>query len=291
MNITQLKYFNAICEHKTISAAAEQLFVSQPTISNAIKELEEEFGTILFKRHHTGAALTPAGETLLSMSRDLLRRAQQIESVMTDMGKGRKILRLGVPPMIGSMILPRIYGNFATKHPAIQIEITEGGKSELVEKLKNDYLDMIFLSHNKPPEKCFAAQKISTLEIVCCISKSNPLSKRKSISPSELEGKPLVLFKNSFFQTDAVKMMFENANIEPNIVMQTEQLSAVLTMISHNTATGFLFRPLAENSDEYIPVSLKEPLFADVSLIRNKDCACSDSMKKFADFVKNEISF
>lgn len=291
MNLTQLKYFNAICEHKTISAAAEHLFVSQPTISNAIKELEDEFGTVLFKRHHSGAALTPEGETLFSMSRDLIKRAQQIESVMTDMGKGRKILRLGVPPMIGSMILPQIYRGFIAQNTDINIEITEGGKAELVEKLKNDYLDMIFLSHDKPPENCFTAQKISSLEIVCCISKDNPLSVKENISPADLDGQPLVLFKNSFFQTDAVKRTFENANITPNIVMQTEQLSGVLTMISHNAATGFLFRPLAENSDEYTPVSLKEPLFADVSLIRNKNAYCSEPMKKFAEFVKKEIRF
>lgn len=291
MNINQLKYFNAICEHKTISAAAEHLFVSQPTISNAIKELEDEFGIVLFKRQHTGAALTPAGDTLLSMSSDLLGRMSRIESIMTDMGKGRKILRLGVPPMIGSMILPQIYRDFVPKNSEISIEITEGGKSELSEKLKNNYLDMIFLSHNEPLENCFLAQKVGTLEIVCCVSNKNPLSRSAHITPDDLKNIPLVLFKNSFFQTDAIKKMFAEAGITPLVVMQTNQLSSLLTLISNNTATGFLFRPLAENSLEYTPVSLNKPLLADISLVRSKNTYCSEGMKKFEAYVEQAQLF
>lgn len=97
MNINQLKYFHAICKYKTVSSAAEALFVSQPTLSNALKELEEEFGTVLFKRTYRSMTLTPEGEIFFSMSKDLLNQADHIEHIMHDIGKGRKILRLGVP--------------------------------------------------------------------------------------------------------------------------------------------------------------------------------------------------
>ena len=64
MNINQLKYFDAVCTFQSVSLAAEYLHISQPSLSSAIKELENEFGILLFKRHHRGMVLTPEGETL-----------------------------------------------------------------------------------------------------------------------------------------------------------------------------------------------------------------------------------
>ena len=61
MNLMQLKYFNAICTFGTVSGAAEYLHIAQPSLSNAIKELEGEFGVLLFSRRHRGMVLTPAG--------------------------------------------------------------------------------------------------------------------------------------------------------------------------------------------------------------------------------------
>ena len=61
MNLIQLKYFHAVCQFQTVSEAAEYLYISQPSLSNAIKELENEFGVALFRRHHRGMTLTEEG--------------------------------------------------------------------------------------------------------------------------------------------------------------------------------------------------------------------------------------
>lgn len=286
MNLTQLKYFNAICSYNSISAAAQALYVSQPTISNAIKELEEEFGVSLFKRHYRGMALTKEGETLLKMSRDLIYRAEQIEKVMGDFGKNRKTLRLGVPPMIGSMFLPFIQGEFRKEHREIDLEISEGGKSELLEKLENGYLDMIFISHNSELKDTLAIQHIMSVETVFCVSEKNPLAKLKEVTPNDLVNTPLVLFKNSFFQTELIKKAFTDESITPQILLQTEQLSNVLNLIRENTASGFLFRPLTKSHPEIVAIPMKKRLFADISLVWKKDSYFSLGMKYFSEYMK-----
>lgn len=288
MNLTQLKYFNAICTYKTVSAAAEFMFVSQPTMSGAIKELEEEFGTRLFKRHHRGMLLTNEGKALYNMSRDLISRAEQIEHVMNDLGKNRKTLRLGVPPMIGSLFLPHIHGEFKDKNPAVSLEISEGGKSELKSMLENDYLDMIFLSHNEPFDTHFSVQPITRLETVFCVSKNHPLAELKSITPRDLIDVPLVLFKNSFFQTELIKKSFSEYGIHPKILLQTEQLSNVLRLISNNVAAGFLFKPLTHEHPELVAIPMEKRLFADISLIWKKNTYMSDAMKSFAEYFKKK---
>lgn len=287
MNIIQLKYFNAVCTYRTVSAAAEYLHISQPSLSASIKELEREFGVALFYRQHRGMTLTHEGEVLHAMAKDLLNRAEQIENVMSDLGRERRILRLGIPPMIASLFLPRIYRDFIPSCPGIQAEITEGGRGELMSMLSDDCLDMVFLPHDRAPEPWLMSQKITRLEIVCCASHSNPISRCKSLSPKELCGIPLVLFKNSFFQTEEIKKRFAMNNITPDILLQTQQLSTVLSVIREDIAVGFMFRQLIESNPNLVPIPLSVPMYVDVSLVWKKNAYMFNYMRKLKEFVNN----
>lgn len=290
INLTQLKYFRAICTYQTVSSAAEFLHISQPSLSNAIKELESEFGTTLFIRRHKGMVPTAEAEILLKMCDDILNRADTIEHVMHDLGKDRKTLRLGVPPMIGSLILPHILRDFLSKHPEIKLEITEGGRTELQKSLSSDSLDMVFLPHNRALGTDFDTQKITRLEIVCCVSREHALASKEIISANMLTDTPLILFKDGFYQTEEIKRWFSLCNAAPNILMQTAQLSTILTVISHNAAAGFLFRQLIEENTELIPLALETPIYVDVSLVSKRGSYISGSMKKFREFIdKNNL--
>lgn len=289
MNLVQLKYFHAVCISGSVSAAAASLYISQPSVSGAIKELEREFGITLFKRHHRGMVLTPEGEVLYKMSRDLLSRAEQLEEVMGDLGNERKTLRLGVPPMIGSLILTDIYRDFYEKNPEIMLQITEGGRNELMSLLSEDFLDMVFLPHNRPFESKFAYLEVAQLEIVCCVSDKNPVSKLKAVSAADLANVPLVLFKNSFFQTEEIKKWFQDSGVVPNILLQTEQVKIAEKMIGNNLVAGFLFRRLAEDVPELKAVPIQAPMFEQVSLVWKKDSYMFNAMKKFCTYIREKI--
>ncbi len=291
MTLIQLKYFQAICSYHTVSAAAEFLHISQPSLSSAMKELEKEFGVALFHRHHRGMQLTREGEILLKLSVDLLNRSEHIENVMGKLGKKRNFLRLGVPPMFGSLILPKIYGDFLKSNPDIELEITEGGRKDLTQKLSEEFLDMVFLSHNRPIETSFSSQLISRLEIVCCVSKNSPLSMHKTLNASDLDRVPLVLFKNSFFQTEEIKRWFSLQSIQPDILMQTEQLSTIQTLISNNIAAGFIFRHLVDSESDFMPLPLNTPIYADISLVWKKDTYFSNAMKMLKEYINNTDIF
>ena len=81
MNLTKLKYFHAICTFHSFSEAAEYLHISQPSLSNAIKELENEYGVSLFSRHYRGVSLTSEGQVLYNLSKDVLNRTEQAENI------------------------------------------------------------------------------------------------------------------------------------------------------------------------------------------------------------------
>ena len=107
-----------------------------------------------------------------------------------------------------------------------------------------------------------------------------------AVTPQSLENVPIVLFENSFFQSEEIKMWFEVKNIKPNILLQTKQLSTMLSMISHDIAAGFMFRELIDTSHEIVPVPLSEPMFVDVSLVWKKDAYLSSSMKRLREYIK-----
>lgn len=288
MNLVQLKYFHAICKFQTVSEAAEHLYISQPSLSNAIKELENEFGVTLFRRHHRGMTLTEEGEVLYRASKDILEKCEQVENVMKDLGSKRKKLRLGIPPMIGSLILPSVYRDFVLSNQDISIKPVEYGKQELVKKLEEGLLDMVILPHVKPIDSRFSAMQIAKLEIACCTAKAHGTYKNKRMSPADLKDKPIVLFENSFFQTEEIKKWFAKDGVEPNVILQTEQLSTMLSMISNDIAFGFMFRKTIEKEDKLLPILIERPIYVNVSIVSKKDAYEFSSMKRFKEFfVKN----
>lgn len=289
MNLNQLSYFNAVCVHQSISKAADQLHISQPSLSAAIRELENEFGVTLFTRHYRGVRLTEEGQTLYALSKDLLSRAEQTTAVMKDIGRGRKTLRLGVPPMIGSLILPKIYRDFPQEN--ISLEITEGGYHDLVRKLLDKEVDLAFLPHTGALDPAFSCIPIGTLEVCCCAKASHSLANTGTVTPLQLGEYPLVLFENSFLQTEMILSWFQKEHVDPRILLQTQQLSTMLRMLESGTALGFLFRELIDAHPTLTAIPTETPLLLPVSLAQLQTGHRSNAMNAFADYVKENNPF
>ncbi len=235
--------------------------------------------------------LTSEGEHLFRMSKDLLERAERTEKIMKDMGREKKTLILGVPPMTGSLILPIIYGKFLNRNEDINLEIVECGRQEMIKRITEDSLDMAFISHNQQTESGLSAHHVARLEIVCGTTKQNKISNEEKLSPKQLSDVPLVMFEDGFFQTAEIKKWFAKEGVTPNILMQTAQLSTMLSIISSNTAVGFMFKKLIEKNPEIVPISMYPDVFVDISLVWKKDKYIFSSMRRFKDFLNNETLF
>lgn len=284
MNLLKLKYFQSVCVNKSVSNAAEKLHVSQPSLSSAIKDLENEFGVALFCRHQKGMSLTDEGEILLQLTNNLLTHAEQVERTMCDLGIGKKVLRLGVPPMIGSFLLPIIYKDFAPKHPEIQLEITESGRLELNKLLQADRLDMVIIPHVTPVENTHKAIEITQFEIVCCTHKDSEICKIKEVTPKDLKEQNVVLFKDSFFQTEQIKNWFTSERIEPKILLQTDQLSTLINIVEKGHAIGFMFKQLIKENKNLVTVPMQQPMNICASLVWKREKSFK-AITLFADFI------
>jgi hypothetical protein len=99
------------------------------------------------------------------------------------------------------------------------------------------------------------------------------------------------LFENSFFQTEEIKKWFAHENVNPNIILQTKQLSTMLTMISNNVAVGFTIREIAEKNNDFVTIPAKNPMYADASLVWKKDSYYFSCMDKFRKYARGEKAF
>lgn len=286
MTLDQLRYFQAVCKCGSISGASKKINLSQPSISSAIANLEKELNVKLFTRLPKKITLTSAGKLLSELSDNLLAQADEIATIMQQHASKHKVLRLGVPPMIGSMLLPLLYERHFKKHPDLQVHITEDGSSVLKQLLSDNQIDMAFLPHTFPFRDDVCALTITEFQNVCCVNKAHPLAQQASIRLGDLENEPLVLFKNSFFQTERILDEFARLGHKPNVLLDTTQLSTVENMIRNSTAVGFLFSFLIRDSSELSGIPLDPPITTQVSLVWKKNRHISEEMNDLISFFQ-----
>lgn len=287
MTLDQLRYFQAVCKYGGVSHAAEILNISQPSVSNAIANLEKEFGVDLFTRQHKRLLLTNAGQLLSELADKLLLQADDLRQSMQEFSKKDRVLRLGVPPMIGSLILPVLYDGYFKLHPNLQVRIVEDDNSGLKRLLDENQIDIAFLPHAQPFGDALRGELLTELQNVCCVSNAHRLASRKSIRLEELTDEPLVLFKNSFFQTERILGEFKRLSCKPNVMLYTAQLSTVQNMITGNTAIGFVFEPLLKSMPELVGIPLDPPMTTRISLVRKNSGHISPEMKDLIQFIKH----
>jgi len=287
MTLDQLRYFQAVCKYDGVSRAADVLNISQPSVSNAIANLEKEFGVELFTRQRKRLLLTKDGRIMSELADKLLFQADETIRTMRELGSNNKVLRLGVPPMIGSLVLPVLYGNHFNLYPQLQVRIVEDDSSGLKRLLAENQIDMAFLPHTHPFGGDLCAQPLTELQNVCCVHKAHRFAAQKSIRLEELRDEPLVLFKNSFFQTERIMNQFSKLSIIPNVLLDTAQLPIVQNMIASGMAIGFMFEFLTKTTPDLVGIPLNPPMTTLVSLVWKKSSYISSDMKNLIAFVKS----
>ena len=285
MTLDQLRYFSAVCNYGSVSQGAQSLNISQPSVSNAIANLEKEFGVTLFTRHRKKLLLTEEGQRLWEMADSLLSQAEGIVSTMEDLGKQNKLLRLGVPPMIGSLVLPKLFEHYFPRHPSVQVRIVEDDNSGLKRLLEDNQIDLAFLPHTQPFESGWDSAPLGVLQNVCFVNKDHPLAGETSVTLEQLQEQELVLFKNSFFQTQRILDAFSRLQCQPKIALYTAQLSTMQNMILSSNAVGFMFEFLTKTTPELVGIPLNPPMTTQVSLVWKKSRPVTADMKNLIAYT------
>ena len=146
MKIVQLEYFCAVTECHGITQAAQKLYVTQPAISNAIRELEKEFSVNLFIRSKNHLTLTNEGEMFYQKASALLESIRQTSSQLYDLGKQVIPVKIGIPPLLSTVFFPDMLLAFYEKYPDIPVELFEYGSIRAAALVQEEELDLALVN-------------------------------------------------------------------------------------------------------------------------------------------------
>ena len=142
MTLTQMKYFVEVCKEKSITKAATNLHVSQPTVTIAMKDLEAETGLNLFRRNGKKIGITQEGDFLLSKINAILHSVEQLNIDVLDLVNTKNHIKLALPFQVGSYLIPMIFEEFKPLYPEINLEIVEFGGMDSLRMVEQEELDL-----------------------------------------------------------------------------------------------------------------------------------------------------
>jgi len=193
MTLTELRYIVALAREKHFGRAAEKCFVAQPTLSVAVKKLEDELGVILFERGQNEITVTPAGEPVVRQAAKVLAEAARIKELADTAGDPLAgPLRIGAIYTIGPYLLPKLVPLLRERAPKMPLILQENFTTKLVDALKSGELDVAVLAL-PIEEPGLVAQPVYEEAFRVLVPAAHPWTKQKTIDASRLLDEPLLM--------------------------------------------------------------------------------------------------
>lgn len=232
MNLKRARYIKAIYEAGGTTAAAKKLFVSQPSLSQTVRLVEQELGIAIFERGVSPPKLTYAGEKYLETARAMIAQEEQLNSILEDIrNEERGYLRLGVSIQRGMQLLPLVLPEFSRRYPDVQLLLEERG-SELLEKnVEEGKLDLALVT-TEPSYNKLKYILIENESYVLLSSWEGPLSGRckpgDSVSLMDIANERFVSLKPGHNIRGIQDRVFALCGISPNILVETDSVEAAI---------------------------------------------------------------
>lgn len=263
--LKQLAYFVAAGEAGSILRAAENIHVSQPSISNAIAHLENVFQIQLFIRHHArGMSLTTAGSQIMDQAKALLRDADELRSFagkLSDQIFGSINVGCFIP--LAPIVTPELCHGFMQSHAGVEVNVSEGNQADLLSGLKKGAIDLA-LTYNLQLESDIAFTALVELLPYVLLAADHPLAGEESLSLTALADEKFILLDLPLSDTYFMSL-FNRHNLKPNIYARTRQLEVQRGLVAQGYGYSLgNVRPVNQKSLDgselkYVPLSGNNP--------------------------------
>lgn len=195
MNLYYLRYFVKLAQVQHYTKAAQQLCITQPSLSHAIAQLEKELGVPLFEKSGRNTALTRFGQEFLICAQRTLSTLDAGVSSLQRSAKGEGLIRLGLLRTLGVEYIPKLAADFLKAYPHQELQFTfhTGVTGQLLEGLETGKFDLVFCS--QPPEElALSAMAVHSQDMVAIVPKHHPLAAEHTVTPEQLLPYPMIYF-------------------------------------------------------------------------------------------------
>jgi DNA-binding transcriptional LysR family regulator len=294
MDIRQLEYFIEVARHKSFSKAADSVYVSQPSISRAIRELENELGVALLYRNTKSVELTDNGEAILEQAQQIISSFQNIAAQLEEVAKlqtGK--IHIGLPPITGVTVLADLLGKFKKEYPNIEISLYEFGSKKIELAIQEGLLDVGVIC--VPPEDNGLYEMISLVKdpLWIIMHPGHRLASRSDISYCDLIDERFVLYSNDFGLHDTITERCRQAGLNPHILLKTSQRELMTQIVAAGLGVAFLPSKICQALDPKRIISLPmvdAQFYLQLAIAWKKNRYLSHAARKMLEFTKKSLA-
>lgn len=288
----QLNIFLVAAETLNFTQAAERLHMSQPSISQHIRALENHFGEKLFIRQGRSLILSDAGRVLIPLAQQFVKQSTRINEAMSSLKghiKGR--INIGCNAISGRYILPTYFAQFHELYPEVTICCQTDLCDSALEGLRNGNLHFLFTNQGKATEPCFEAAKLLQEEIVLITPPDHPWSKRDEIEVEELLTEKFILpaeNTDTFFQVNSALAMSNLSLLQLDSFLTLSNAEAIVLSVQKGLGLSFSSKIIASTISRVATVPIKGlRIVQGLTIVRDHTQLTTAARDAFWDYIIN----
>ncbi|HIB1946091.1 TPA: LysR family transcriptional regulator [Enterococcus faecalis] len=294
MNIQLLKYFIEIVNTRSLSAAARNLFVTQPTLSLALKKMESELCTALFDHSDQPFQLTDTGVYLYEHGQEVVFQFDQLVTDIREMNQKpvKKQLRLGLTTLFAVQFMKEI-SRFLTTHPHVNLILQQDGSPKLQTMLANKEIDMGLISFPNTLPEIIHIEPLETTtkgyHVYVVVPESNPLSQYEKLTFKDLKDQRFSSLSDNFMIGRLLLDRTRSFGYEPNIILHNDDLQVLLYSLQKNNSICLLpieyYEVGKSQGLKWIPLKDKFDYFP-IGIALRRDFSMTEDVRDFIQIIK-----
>ena len=287
MKLNQLEYFCAVCRYHSITRAAEELYVTQPTISVAIRELENELKLRLFHHEKNRISLTKEGEAFYQRAEALLKETRSIVTEFSSLGAKETPIRIGIPPLVSTVFFPRLTDEFQEK-TGLTVQLFEYGSVKACNLVQEEKLDCALVNMDFYNIDQFNSHVLMEDKYVYCVGRNHRYAGEKEVTFDMLREEKLILFNTDSVQNETVTARYRAMGMEPNVIAYTSQLYTILNYLRSGSCGALLYSVLPANPRDFVQLPITPEITSKFGVIWKKGIFVPERTNKFIEYIKKQ---
>lgn len=245
MDLRPLRALVEVVRQGGFSQAAKTVFATQPTVSKAVRQLEDEIGMPLLDRQAQPPRLTEAGEIVYRRAVKMLAERDDLYAELDELrGLKRGVLRLGLPPLGSSTLFAPMFARFRGRYPHIEISLLEHGGHRLEEMVMAGEIELA--ASLRPDSDNFDWQPVAREPLVALLPADHARAHAATVGLEQLRDSPFILFESGFALNRIIQEACRRAGFAPAIAARSGQIDFIVALVSAGLGVAFLPRVKAE---------------------------------------------
>jgi DNA-binding transcriptional LysR family regulator len=288
MELKQVEYFLKVVETGSFSAAADELYISQSSLSKQIMALENELGFPLFDRSKRKIVITPAGKTFLSHARNLHSAYQ---SMLAEVAPYKTVPSLSIIaiPVIAQYEIASQVARFKQANPEVQLALEEREAAAILPALNNRQFDLAFLRDNYLDKTIYNYIEVAHDHFQVILSRQHPLAGKPQLALAQLANENFIMFDKGTGVHELTVDACRTVGFEPRIFYASLRVESILGLVASNSGVALMMKKIFDyhKHPEVVAIPLHENISSNLVLAWPKQKKLSEAASSFVDFIRD----